>query len=73
MGLSPLRAEGLEQSTKKFVYRDSTGQVTSIKIIHHYWAKPIVHPFAKVDPRIDPKLTRAATLAQERANAHSQA
>lgn len=70
-GTSALRAEGLEQSTQKFVYRNSTGQVTSVKIIHHYWTKPIVHPFAKIDPRIDPKLTRAATLAQERANAQS--
>ena len=70
-GASALRAEGFEESTKKFVYRDSTGKVTSVKIIHHYWAKPIVHPFAKIDPRIDPKLTKAATLAQERANAHS--
>jgi hypothetical protein len=23
--------------------------------------RPIVHPFAKVDPRLDPKLARAAT------------
>jgi hypothetical protein len=68
-----LRAEGLEQSTKKFVYRDSSGRVTSVKVIHHYWKKPIVHPFAKVDPRLDPKLTRAATLAEDRANAQSQA
>ena len=67
------RAEGLEQSMKKFVYRDSTGTVTAVKIIRQYWSKPIVHPFAKIDPRLDPKLTRAATLAQERANAHSQA
>lgn len=70
-GASAIRAEGFEESTKKFVYRDSAGKVTSVRIIHHYWAKPIVHPFAKIDPRIDPKLTRAATLAQERANAHS--
>ena len=68
-----LHAEGLEQSTSKFVYRDATGRVTAVKVIRHYWTKPIVHPFAKTDPRLDPKLTRAATLAQERANAHSQA
>ena len=73
LGTSNLRAEGLEESTKKFVYRDSSGRVTSVKIIHHYWSKPIVHPFAKIDPRLDPKLARAATFAQERANAHSQA
>ena len=72
LGSPALRAEGLEQSTNKFVYRDSTGQVTAVKIIHHYWARPIVHPFAKIDPRLDPKLSRAATLAQDRANAHSQ-
>jgi hypothetical protein len=70
--ISPARAEGFQQSTQKFVYRDATGQVTSVKIIHRYWKKPIVHPFAKVDPRLDPKLTRAATFAQERAHADSQ-
>ena len=68
-----LQAEGLEQSTKKFVYCDASGRVTSVKIIRHYWTKPIVHPFAKVDPRLDPKLAHAATLAQERAYAQSQA
>ena len=66
------RAEGLQHSSEKFVYKDSSGSVTSVRIIHHYWKKPIVHPFAKVDPRIDPKLTRAATLAEERAHAQSQ-
>lgn len=70
--VSPAHAEGLQKSTKKFVYKDDTGRVTSVKIVHHYWAKPIVHPFAKIDPRLDPKLTRAATLAEERAHAESQ-
>ena len=66
---SSLRAEGLQESTQKFVYRDATGRVTSVKIIHRYWRKPIVHPFAKIDPRLDSKLPRAATLAEERAHA----
>ncbi|HEV3392649.1 MAG TPA: hypothetical protein VG103_03985 [Chthoniobacterales bacterium] len=70
---APIRAEGLQESTKKFVYRDSAGRVTSVKIVRHYWSKPIVHPFAKVDPRLDPRLARAATLAEERAHANSQA
>jgi len=52
LGTSILHAEGLQESTKKFVYRDSSGRVTSVKIIHHYWSKPIVHPFAKIDPRL---------------------
>ncbi|HJT46435.1 MAG TPA: hypothetical protein VJ721_09220, partial [Chthoniobacterales bacterium] len=54
LGMS-LHAQGFEQSTKKFVYRDATGRVTSVRIIRHYWTKPINHPFAKVDPRLDPK------------------
>jgi len=68
-----LHADGLEHSTEKFVYRDASGRVTSVKIIQHYWTKPIVHPFARIDPRLDPKLTRAATLAEEQSHAHSQA
>lgn len=71
--VSIARAEGLQHSSEKFVYKDSSGSVTAVRIIHHYWKKPIVHPFAKVDPRIDPKLARAATLAEERAHAQSQA
>jgi hypothetical protein len=70
--VSSIRAEGLQNSTEKFVYKDANGRVTSVKIIHRYWKKPIVHPFAKVDPRLDPKLRRAATLAEERSNAHSK-
>lgn len=61
------------KSTEKFVYRDASGRVTSVRIIRHYWTKPIVHPFAKIDRRLDPKLTQAATFAEERANGHSQA
>jgi hypothetical protein len=44
-----------------------------VRIIHHYWLRPIVHPFAKVDPRLDSRLARAATLAQERSTAQSRA
>lgn len=73
LGAFSLHAEGLQESTKKFVYKDSSGRVTSVRIIRHYWTKPIVHPFAKIDPRLDPKLARAATLAEERSSAQSKA
>ena len=73
LGAFFLHAEGLQESTKKFVYKDSSGRVTSVRIIRHYWTKPIVHPFAKIDPRLDPKLARAATLAEERSSAQSKA
>ena len=69
----PARAEGLVKSQTKFYYKDASGKTTGVKIIRRYWSTPIVHPLAKVDPRIDPKLRRAATIAEERANAHSRA
>lgn len=68
-----LRAEGLKSSTSRFYYKDAKGKVTGVRIVRRYWKTPIVHPPAKLDPRIDPKLRRAATLAQERANARSKA
>jgi len=40
--------------------------------MRHYWV-PVVHPDATVDSRLDPRLRRAATIAQERANARSRA
>lgn len=67
-------AEGLVKTeTKKFYYKDGSGKVTSVRVIRRYWHTKIVHPLAKIDPRIDPKLLKAATIAQERANAHSRA
>ena len=71
--LANARAEGLVKSETKFVYRDASGKITSVRVIRHYWPVKIIHPLAKIDPRIDPKLLRAATIAQERANAHSHA
>ncbi len=41
------------------------------EVVDKYYPKKIVHPFAKSDTNIDPKLRRAATIAQERARAHS--
>jgi hypothetical protein len=55
----------------KFGYRDASGKRQSVEIIDKYQPKKIVHPFAKLDPKIDPKLCRAATIAEERAHAHS--
>ena len=68
-----VRAEGLVDSKSKFYYKNTEGQVGSARIIRRYYWKPIIHPFAKLDPRIDPKLRRAATIAEERANAKSKA
>jgi hypothetical protein len=57
----------------KFNYTDDSGKKHSIEIVDKYYPKKIVQPFAKFDAQIDPKLRRAATIAEERARAHSLA
>ncbi|MEY2518750.1 MAG: hypothetical protein QOF24_509 [Verrucomicrobiota bacterium] len=41
--------------------------------MRHYWNIPVSHPDGAVDSRLDPRLRRAASIAQERANARSKA
>jgi hypothetical protein len=55
-----------------FVFKDANGKTQSADIITKYESKKITHPLAKVDRTLDPKLMRAATIAQERAKAHSR-
>src|SRR5438270_3193321 len=68
----PAEAARLSPSSSRFYYRDFSGGATSARIIRHYWSTPILHPLAHVDPRLHPKLMRAATIAEERANARSK-
>jgi hypothetical protein len=56
----------------KFSYTDASGKKQSVEVVDKYQPKKIVRPLAKIDSTIDPKLRRAATIAQERANAHSR-
>ena len=68
----PALALNMSMSPKpKFGYKDASGKRHSVEIIDKYQPKKIVHPFAKLDPKIDPKLCQAATIAEERAHAHS--
>ena len=69
----PRPAEALVMSTPKpkFAYKDASGKNQSVEIVDKYQPKKIVQPLAKIDSTIDPRLCRAATIAQERANAHS--
>ncbi len=60
------------RSQTRFYFKDAHGRPQSAAIVTKYQRKKIVHPLAKVDPRIDPKLRRAATIAEERAHAHSR-
>jgi hypothetical protein len=55
------------------MFRNNYAYMSSFPSAHHRWGwNRIVHPGAKVDPAIDPKLREAASIAQQRANAHSQ-
>jgi hypothetical protein len=54
----------------KLVLRDASGKKQSIEVVDKYYPKKIVQPFGN-NSTIDPKLRRAATIAEERARAHS--
>jgi hypothetical protein len=65
-------AANTDAAATRFYYRDFSGRTASAHVVRHYWKRQIVHPLAHVDPRINPKLMRAATIAQERSNARSK-
>jgi len=59
----------------KFVFKDASGKATSVDVVQSYQPTKIARPFAtgaKSDRQLDPKLMRAATIAEERAHAHSR-
>src|SRR5437763_16437821 len=58
--------------TSKFVFKDGSGKATSVDVVQSYQPTKIVRPFATAERQLDPKLTRAATIAEERAHAHSR-
>lgn len=61
-----------EPSKSEFVFKDQSGKTVSVPVIDQFRKDRIVRPIAKVDPRLDPSLSRAASIADERANAHSK-
>ena len=60
------------QRGSRFSFKSLDGKRESVPVISGYYPKRIVYPYAKVDRRIDNRLVQAATLAQERAHAHSR-
>jgi hypothetical protein len=71
LSASAARTESLTFEPQ-FVFKDRNGKTVSAPVVDQYQTKRIVYPIAKVDPRLDPKLARAATIADERAHAHSK-
>src|SRR5438270_5429952 len=62
----------VESAKSNFIFKDADGKTDSAEIVTKYIPKKIIHPIAKADGLIDPKLRRAATIAEERAHAHSR-
>jgi len=66
----PALALGFSAAKPKFAYTDTSGKKQSVEVVDKYYPKKIAQPFAG-NSQIDPKLRRAATIAEERAHAHS--
>jgi hypothetical protein len=71
LGIPVAHAATSTSSTPAFVFRDKNGKPQSVPVETNYYPKKLTSPIAKVDKSLDPKLMRAATIAQERAHAHS--
>jgi len=72
LAASAAHGQTVTSSKQKFVFKDADGKTDSAEIVTKYAPKKIVHPVAKADPSISPKLMQAATIAEERAHAHSR-
>jgi hypothetical protein len=59
-------------SANLFKFTNADGKTESVPVIDKYYPKKIQYPTAKMDRKMDPNLMRAATIAQERAHAHSR-
>jgi len=67
------QAAGLRKDSKwTFFFKNAFGKEKSAEIVTEYQPGKIVYPVARIDPSIDPRLRRAATIAEERARAHSR-
>jgi hypothetical protein len=74
-GVRPMNQPAVNQTAQHgshFSFRSPQGKKESVPVITDYYPKRIVYPYAKIDRRIDSRLVQAATLAEERAHAHSR-
>ncbi|HZR05329.1 MAG TPA: hypothetical protein VFA61_05835 [Candidatus Udaeobacter sp.] len=76
--MDPVRPMGQQtvshttQPYSRFSFKTLGGKSESVPVITQYYPKQIVYPYGKVDRHIDSRLMQAATIAQERAHAHSR-
>jgi hypothetical protein len=71
----PMGQQSVNHSTQpysRFSFKTAGGIKESVPIITQYYPSQIVYPYGKIDRHIDGRLMQAATIAQERAHAHSR-
>ena len=56
----------------KFTFTDQAGQQSSVPLVEEGEKRRLDKPFKQFDPRLDPALKQAATIAEERAHARSK-
>ncbi len=64
--------KGETSRAPRYSFKTADGKRESASIITEYYPKRIVQPFASADRQLDPKMARAATIAEDRAHAHSR-
>jgi hypothetical protein len=76
--IEPVRPMGQQsvnhttQPYSRFSFNSPGGKKESVPVITQYYPNQIVYPYGKIDRHIDGRLMQAATIAQERAHAHSR-
>jgi hypothetical protein len=71
----PMGQQSVSQTTQpysRFSFKTPGGKKESVPVITQYYPNQIVYPYGKIDRHIDGRLMQAATIAQERAHAHSR-
>ena len=73
LAASVAHAAGVAGSSKtEFTFKDASGKIQTASVISKFYPKKIQYPLAKIDRSMNPKLVHAATIAEERAHAHSR-
>jgi len=76
--MEPVRPMGQQsvnhttQPYSRFSFKTPGGKKESVPVITQYYPNQIVYPYGKIDRHIDGRMMQAATIAQERAHAHSR-
>src|SRR4051794_24738384 len=71
--LSLCTAAAMQAAPSRFIFKDVNGKEQSVSVVDKYYPKKIAsYPAAKLDRKMSAQLVQAATIAQDRARAHSK-